>query len=179
MKKWIVLAVLLFVTVLVSGCARVEFEMELDGQGNEIARIVRIMSKEDTIPPMFIESFKAQSYDEYSDAQREFMEYRELNGPQWYGAEVVYNVKEALDSGVELKVSQDDASMGVIVEDDHFVVYHVLEPDPDATGEEMELYAAAELMIKVTVDNFTREYRFNFYDVLANGVNLYEKYTKR
>gem|GEM_PF-3791707 len=33
--------------------------------------------------------------------------------------------------------------------------------------------------IKVTVDNFTREYRFNFYDVLANGVNLYEKYTKR
>ena len=43
----------------------------------------------------------------------------------------------------------------------------------------MELYAAAELMIKVTVDNFTREYRFNFYDVLANGVNLYEKYTKR
>ena len=66
MKKWIVLAVLLFVTVLVSGCVRVEFEMELDGQGNEIARIVRIMSKEDTIPPMFIESFS--NPDEYSDA---------------------------------------------------------------------------------------------------------------
>ena len=102
MKTRIVLAIVMLAAVLISGCVRSEFEIELDGQGNELKRTVRFLTQEQQVAAMYLQGIRQDVLESYGEEEMQFVEFTEFDGPEWYGAELVFLVAEAKDSGIDL-----------------------------------------------------------------------------
>ncbi|MGI6149638.1 MAG: hypothetical protein GX195_01890 [Firmicutes bacterium] len=176
MKTRIVLAIVMLAAVLISGCVRFEFEIELDGQGNELKRTVRFLTQEQQVAAMYLQGIRQDVLESYGEEEMQFVEFTEFDGPEWYGAELVFLVAEAKDSGIDLS----EESLVVTDKDDRFTVAFNFDASPGYSDiAQKEWYDDSEFVVRVTVEEFTREYRLNVYDAILNGVYLTDTFPKR